>query len=91
MPEPRRNTLMFSVTVALCFAAVAAFALSAWSLYSSHQQACASRNASLAVLHDVVVIATTPAPGHPPTSDQRQQIARFRAAVFSRIGSAHCH
>jgi hypothetical protein len=85
-----RRSLMFSVSMVLSVAVVAAFALSAWALYSSHRQSCQSRNTTLDVLHDVLAIATTPDPKHPPTPSERIRIAEFNAAVFARINKARC-
>ncbi len=85
----RRGTLL-TITAVLCVAVFAAFLLSAWSLYASHQQACESRNTAFDVLHDVLIIATTPTPGQKVTAEQQAQIARFRQQVFARIDAARC-
>jgi hypothetical protein len=83
--------MMFNVTVALSLAVVLAFGLSAWSLYSSHQQACNARNTSLNVLRDVVVIATTPPSGQKVTADEQAEISSLRHQVDVRINAARCH
>lgn len=78
------------VMPALSVAVIAAFALAAWSFSASHQQACKSRATTLNVIHDVLVIATTPRPGQTLTPERKRDLAEFRKAVFARIDNARC-
>jgi hypothetical protein len=84
----KRHTQVF--VAALSVAVVAAFALAAWSFASSHSQSCHSRNTTLNVLRDVIVIATTPPPNDQLTPDQRRRLDRFKSTVFARINNARC-
>jgi len=51
---------------------------------------CDSQNKTLSVLHDVIVIATTPPKGAKLTAQQATNIARFQATTFARISAARC-
>lgn len=51
---------------------------------------CRGQNSTLAVLHDVILIATTPPKGKTLTADQVASITRFQTQVFARISAARC-
>jgi hypothetical protein len=90
MQESKFSRRIGVIVPALSAAVVAAFALAAWSFYASHQQACQSRNATLTVIHDILVIATTPAASDRITPDQRDRLDAFRSSAFDRINDARC-
>ena len=84
----KRHTQVF--VAALSVAVVAAFALAAWSFGSSHSQSCSSRDTTLDVLRDVIVIASTPPPNDELTAKQRLRLEQFKSTVFARINNARC-
>lgn len=91
MPDTKFRRRISIIVPILSLAIVCAFALSAWSFYASHQQACRSRNATLTVLRDTVLLATTDDPTRPADVETRRRALAFRAAVFARISKARCN
>jgi len=86
-----KETIRLKVIVpVLSLALAAAFGLIGWAWWSSHQQACRSRNQTLNVLRDVIVIATTPDRKQHPSAEQIREINAFRAAAIGRIDKARC-
>lgn len=51
---------------------------------------CDLHDSGLNVLHDVIVLALTPAPGKSLTSAQVKSITAFETAAFGRIDQARC-
>jgi hypothetical protein len=90
MPETLFRRRLKFILPALCIAVVGSFALAAWSLAASHQQACASRSTTLNVIRDVVVLATKPRTGQKLTAERRREVVQFRNSVFARIAKARC-
>ncbi len=80
-------TIVFSVlTLLLCGALV----IQAFAGRQRRVDICASQNATLAVLHDVIVIATTPPAGKKLTVAQVRSITAFQTKTFARIAAARC-
>lgn len=90
MPDTAFRRRVWIVVPLLSALVVAAMVFSAWSLYASHSQACASRNTTLDVIHDILLVSTTPRPGQHVPPDQVAQLVAFRAAMFARIDLARC-
>lgn len=90
MSDTRFQRRVKVIVPVLSVAVMCAFALIAYTFYSSHQQACQSRTTTLNVLRDVIVTATTPAPGDDLTVGQRARMVSFRTAVLARIDKARC-
>lgn len=81
---PRLLATAMSVLVCL------SFGLAAYSFWSGHEAACSSRNTSLDVMHDMIVIAEVPPPNRKLSKQQKQSRNAFNRRVFARINQARC-
>lgn len=82
-----------AVLLALVFAVLVlgfASTYSAWVSSTNHHASCARSDVILDTLHDVILLAFTPAPGQKVTAAQERQIGSFELAAFQRIDQSRC-
>ena len=70
---------------------IAAFALAGWSFVNSHNESCASRDAGLDVLYDILK-KTEPSPVmiEAMTPKRRTFVIHFYKSSYERIQQARC-
>jgi predicted negative regulator of RcsB-dependent stress response len=91
MPESKIARQLFFVMPVLSVLVIASFALAAWSFWSSHEQACEARDASLNVMHDVLRAAQVQTDANPLiAAASKRQSDEFVTRALARINQARC-